>query len=765
MIDKKSQYEVAVAALFHDIGKFKQRAYKGNESIIKDTVDTMEGYIGKLNSKTKLYTHRHALWTYDFFINDFKPLIDSMDLDIKLNWERVFITSASHHVSDSDEYSRAIQSADIISASNDRSDSNEAYKRGDYYKKPLRPIFSNINIKEYSGPKKSKYYYNLSLSDLNNNPVEQLDSDIELNYNDLWNSFILELKKLPRRNTLNGLLLKLKDLLYQYTWCMPSATNDIYNDISLYDHSITTMVFALAIINSNINDKFRIFAADLSGIQQFIFQSKYSSFKGAAKIFRGRSFIISSISNAYKIALCKKINIIPFIDLIDAGGKFTMILPSDNNLINLIDEFVKEQEFFFFNKYQGSLCVLTDYSLIVNGDGFGRDNFVQTQKDIGYLLNSKKTRKFENCINKVGFVNNNVNIKGKRCSVCGKNVITDKDICNNCNSIQQIGANIIKYNFINYNKHIGYEIVKGVFLSVDNKVLDDNYISFVLSSNDEYPMWRLNTHSPDKTFEEISTSSINEEGLGKKFLAYVKIDVDNLGEIFISGFPKEIYTISRYVTISRLLNNFFNVQVKQLLEKKYFDAYTVISGGDDIFIILPWNQAIDFIEELKLRFRIFCCNNLSIHFSASIVVGTNKEPFALLNERANYELDIHAKEFQDKNRTSYFNVLFDEDELRELSNDITILKKFIDEYGVSSSFIYRMYNYVNDLMSKIDSKKWSVYSKVRYDLVRNIKVKNENELIEIYNFFLNHIDNYNGSFDIERFRVALIHTMYEFREE
>ena len=765
MLDKKAQYEVAIAALLHDIGKFKQRAYKGDEKMLDSSISAMEGYIAKLNSKTQLYTHRHALWTYDFFLSDLKPLVDEINFDLNLNWEKIYISSATHHNPSKDNYSQIICDADIISSSNDRENSYESYKNGDYYKKPLRSIFSNINIEEETLPKKSSYYYNLSSSTKNSYPIENSDSDINLNYLELWKSFVSELKNIPKKINLNEFLMKLKDLIYQFTWCIPSATNDIYNDISLYDHSVTTMVFSLAIANSKNENKFRIFAADISGIQQYIFQSKYSSFKGAAKIFRGRSFIISSISNAYRIALCEKLDIIPFVDLIDAGGKFTIILPSDDALISKIDDFVKDQDYYFLKKYQGTLCVLSDYSLEVNNNAFSKENFVETQKNIGYLLNSKKTRKFENCIRDIGFVINDMDITGKRCNICGKNNVVNEevDFCFQCEAIQRIGSNLLKRKYINYNKYEGYEIVKGVFISIENEIYEDNYLSYCLSYSEKYPLWRLNTYSPDKTFEEIAETSISEEGKGEKFLAYVKIDVDNLGEIFIGGFPKEIYSISRYVTLSRLLNYFFNVRIKNILERDYCDAYTVISGGDDIFIILPWNQAIDFIKDIKLKFRLFCCNNSQIHFSTGIVIGHSKEPFALLNAKANYQLDDIAKETEGKNCTSYFNVVFSDFELKTFSEDVNILKKYIDEDFVSSSFIYRIYKYVNDLLSKDDRKKWAVYSKLRYDLVRNIKVEKEDLKSEIYAFFLNHIDNYSDCNELNRFKVALIHTMYELR--
>jgi Predicted hydrolase of the HD superfamily (permuted catalytic motifs) len=161
-------------------------------------------------------------------------------------------------------------------------------------------------------------------------------------------------------------LTKIKDLLYSYTWCVPSATNDYFNDISLYDHSISTMSLSLALALADDSEfPFCICAMSVSGIQSFIFQSKYESFKGAAKVFRGRSFIISALTTAYKNKVCNGLGIIPFVDLIDAGGKLTMILPNLKSIDSVLDSIQMEIDEFLLQKYFGTLAIVSDYSLKV----------------------------------------------------------------------------------------------------------------------------------------------------------------------------------------------------------------------------------------------------------------------------------------------------------------------------------------------------------------------------------------------------------------
>ena len=154
MLSVKSQYEIAIAALLHDIGKFKQRAYKGNESIMSGITKSMTAQILP-PAKGGYYSHRHALWTYDFFIQDLIPVVSKISLDEKLDWELIARESSSHHNPNSEGISSIIEKADKISATYDRfSQGKPINSKNDYYNIPLRSIFENIFIKNNSAIKK-----------------------------------------------------------------------------------------------------------------------------------------------------------------------------------------------------------------------------------------------------------------------------------------------------------------------------------------------------------------------------------------------------------------------------------------------------------------------------------------------------------------------------------------------------------------------------------------------------------------------------------
>ena len=775
MLTEKEQFEVAFAAIFHDIGKFKQRAFEGNEKNLSKEALSMEAQILPITAYGS-YGYRHALWTYDFFIQEIFPNLNTV-IKNKLNWEYIAREASAHHNPSKDLLSEIIAKADRISAGLDRVYEEKPKDFKEYLNIPLKPIISNISLDENKKEvlsEKSEYKYNLnSLRDVGQDkamfPIK--GSSIEKgSYKLLYDAFIKQLiPSLKEIKNLTNLLFKIKDLLYNFTWCIPSATNDYLNDISLYDHSISTMSLALVLAQADdVENPICICAMGVSGIQSFIFQSKNSSFKNAAKLFRGRSFIVSSISTAYKYMVCKAIGVIPFVDIIDAGGKITLILPNFNGIDAILDEVHKKIEAFLLKEYFGTLSIVADYSLKVDSRYFlvakknnSNINFKELQRQIGFKLNRKKNNKFARVLSDVNYVFEDFDLSGQVCVACGKHSCKKENLCELCDKQVLVGKQLPHAKYIVFSDNSnGYELLPNEyvsFLTSEEEPLSTNAYSLI--EDNQYPTWWLNDYTPeDKTFEEIAACSVIEER-GKEFLAYLKIDVDNLGKIVDKGFKDDSFSLSRYVSLSRNIHYFFNTYLSYLLKTKYPNAYTAISGGDDVFIILPWNQAIPLVSELQ-------------------------EPFSFVNKKANTALDGQAKEFEGKNCVSYFGVCFTPLQLKQFIKDFETFSSFIskdekDGRPISMGLVYRLYSYVNDYMvvPNLDSprktylydmaRKLGVNSKLKYDLSRNI-IKDKKDLSELdkesLKFILDKFNNYKSLEDLKRFRVLLINTLYELRK-
>ncbi len=93
-----------------------------------------------------------------------------------------------------------------------------------------------------------------------------------------------------------------------------------------------------------------------------------------------------------------------------------------------------------------------------------------------------------------------------------------------------------------------------------------------------------NENGEVKDFEELVGLGNGEDSFTK--LAMLKADLDNLGSVFSEGLRESI-SISRYATLSRMLNYFFSLYVNYSLKANdnFKDIYTVFSGGDDLCVI------------------------------------------------------------------------------------------------------------------------------------------------------------------------------------
>jgi CRISPR-associated protein Csm1 len=140
-----------------------------------------------------------------------------------------------------------------------------------------------------------------------------------------------------------------------------------------------------------------------------------------------------------------------------------------------------------------------------------------------------------------------------------------------------------------------------------------------------------------KDFEEM----LEEEEEGYKLLAFVKMDVDNLGLIFSQGL-REDYSISRVATLSRSLDLFFSGYINTLLQKEEFKnkVYVVYSGGDDVFFCAPWEIALKVAKEIEKDFTEYTCHNKCFTLSAGVFFQKPTYPIRFGADEAEEEKDI-----------------------------------------------------------------------------------------------------------------------------
>ena len=149
----------------------------------------------------------------------------------------------------------------------------------------------------------------------------------------------------------------------------------------------------------------------------------------------------------------------------------------------------------------------------------------------------------------------------------------------------------------------------------------------------------------NKTFEEL-TDVYEGEKNSETYFGVLRMDVDDLGKIFINGIPDKFKTFSSYSTLSSSLDWFFSGYLNTIRET-YKDHINILySGGDDIFAVGRWDLLISFAEDIRKEFKNYVGRE-DISISAGIAIVGNKYPIAKAAELAG-DAEDNAKKFSNK---------------------------------------------------------------------------------------------------------------------
>ena len=243
-----------------------------------------------------------------------------------------------------------------------------------------------------------------------------------------------------------------------------------------------------------------------------------------------------------------------------------------------------------------------------------------------------------------------------------------------------------------------------------------------------------------KTFLHIAKNSLNFTDQQGKFngieaLGVLKADVDNLGLIFSCGIKQDRQTISRLATLSRQLNNFFAIYLPYTLstEKSFKDVYTVFAGGDDLFLIGPWNRIVELSSRLNKIFKDYVCQNPDITLSAGMSINKPGEPIRVLAEQS--ENALHQSKSNEKNRITVFRETVEWDRFEKLDDIKNSIGQWLADGTINNAMLYRFNELIEMVKQEKDIKdfklnihmedmeclKWR--AKLKYSVVRNVGKK------------------------------------------
>lgn len=646
-IDIKNR--IIIGALLHDIGKIVQRAEKNpksrthqefGEEFLKEFLKGTSYEFSKIEEYAK----------YHHFMGKEHPKYDTLDVKNRNN-----------------EY-LLIAYADNLSAGERFEIRDESVEEKRYWniKQPLTPVFYKIRL--FKNEKPSVSYMSLKPLRLEDIPYPEKNK-VELtpkDYENLLTNFKNDFEKI--KNNINpDILLYLLEHHFSF---VPSYTfvdegKDQYPDISLFDHLKMTSAIALCIfkylseknsekqfsqlssteIESAIynENSFIFFGADISGIQDFVYTI---TSKGALKSLRARSFYLELIINHVAQKIIEKTGLFQGNIIYAGGGNIFILLPNVRNVKDTVISYMKETNDWLYRKTKGRLHLVWSFGEPFKGRSFlmenreGEPSLKELWDDLIKKLNVQKLKKFSDEPDKIFLSSSPFK---NPCVICHREEGTEildegeEKVCRLCKELIEVGKRLPEVPFIGIGK--GYlEIVDESYafskeIKPFKRVYKINPSSFGPA---EIPFYLGNYTGETKEFDKMVEKT---EGVQK--IGVLRMDVDSLGYVFQKGFEDKIYSISRLSTLSRMLNLFFKFYLNEIVKryknkngKPKNNLVIVYSGGDDLFIVGPWNEIIDIAFEIREKFKKFTGNNPSLSISGGMVIAGPKYPIYKMAEEA-----------------------------------------------------------------------------------------------------------------------------------
>ena len=433
-------------------------------------------------------------------------------------------------------------------------------------------------------------------------------------------------------------------------------------------------------------DPFLMIGADFSGIQNYIYNIIS---KSAAKNLKGRSFYIKLLSDSVVAIILQELNLFEANVIYNAGGGFFILAPNTVLVNQKLDELKLKIEDNIFETHGTSIYIaivslsigkdtllgkagvptigdcwiklfekrddqkrkrylnriINDYELIFNPneqggitlrDAITGEEIPQNEENLfsieGKKLASKHTeteviRELTNKQISLGrklrqaevWVVSKVPLSywSENDSINPGNLgihyyfLSKEDIRKKADQLKQ-SADQVKIISINGNKKGECDFINPTIQG------SNNVYGFEFFGGNDFP---ADENGDLKLFDELA----GEDGFRR--LGILRMDVDNLGNIFQNGIVTHQSTFSRYAALSRNLDWFFKGYLNTLWENEFRDTtYILYSGGDDLFMVGQWNDCIRFAERIKQQFKLFTCENEHLSISGGIAIVPPRFP-------------------------------------------------------------------------------------------------------------------------------------------
>lgn len=541
------------------------------------------------------------------------------------------------------------------------------------------------------------------------------------------------------------------------------------------------------ISNTTITDhkkkRYLMVQGNISGIQDFIYSI---ASKGAAKGLKGRSFFVQYLGELISKYILEDLKLPVCCEIYCDGGNFYLIVPScyeerlrnikyqiRNNLLEIFNgALFIDLQWISFNRYNLSI------------DPEGEAPFSSLWANINSLTRKEKFQRYNDILSqskgfeKIFAPQGSGGSENRICSICKqeKQFFEEENKCYLCKSFEGLTRKLIKTHFIllkvlnstnskidseikninDFSKFFNSEIVlleneeeleKEVkeingnpqkYKKVDLILINDTKLGNISQSiklSDSNKMFEFNLG-----FDFYSSVIPLEEGMVKDFdkiandnrtlgdnkIGLVRMDLDNLGQIFSNGIKSS--SLSRLSTLSLRLKLFFKFWINEICkgnikiidfsnsefinnlseinpENENFlevfanriknNIYLVYASGDDLFIIGHWNDIILLSCIIKEIFTTYVGGNPNLTISSGITITHSKFPLYKGAEKAGIA-EEKAKLNYGKDSISVLDKVYHWEKFSELN----LLKEKLYYYnqilGLKKSFFHRLLQFYDN---------------------------------------------------------------------
>ncbi|TNJ40313.1 type III-A CRISPR-associated protein Cas10/Csm1 [Chlorobaculum thiosulfatiphilum] len=734
-----------LGALLHDVGKFVERGK------LRFWSTSARWYVEKKQTSGKSHAHKRysaafiKLFRDKEFLSD--PKIEELALHHHPSFETGFVDSNSKNI-----HYKLLQIADIW-ASKER-EKVTFLERVYYTRARLQSIFSDIRLTEKAGDdyKPGLEYHELTpLSTLPESlfPAGQSPRLPPQPYHSIVEEFKTSFGKIrtDREDELLPLLWKYFNAVPAQTPYRKQAEFLDRPDINLFDHSRVTAAIALCLYDEwmlgewNGKDKTILkyhpgsekqdalpapcilVGGSISGIQKFIFNVPS---KMAAKTLKARSFYVQFFADLCAQKVLDALDLKQANLLYNGGGRFYILAPKSkegqlDQCRNEIMQNLLRREFIDDELSISLACVD-----VAPGDFM--EHFGEKWGEVNRKLDVAKMQKFRGLDYDDVFepkeqrrateepakgdlyteITESLKKEGYRISDASESGTSKRDGWRSL--FRSMGyevdftsggatGNTTVFNTTDFEgKYSGFRFaVKDLprwrpeTISRFRKEVEERGRSIEEYQDDDGEGGKLEIKTDNIiTYSQLAFKSFYETGTEK--LGILKMDVDDLGKIFAEGFPKDLRTPSRVMSLSRSLQWFFEGYMNTILRDEEFRdyIYPIFSGGDDLFMVGAWHKVFDIALKIREEFQKFVCNNPSLTLSASLLVVDEHYPvsrFAVLAEERLHEAKYGRT---NKNSINVFGEILNWQEFRDAEKIKEKLVRMVKELDEPKAIIQKV---------------------------------------------------------------------------